>query len=162
MARNKARDRDAEETAILDDIDKAIITALQVDGRTSYAKLGPMVGLSQAATRQRVQRLIESGVMQVVAVTDPLKIGFKVRAFLAICVDGDVHRVSRAMAALREVDYLVEGTGRFDLVAEVVCTDQEHLRVLLQDRVRAIRGVRSVETFLFLALVKETYDWGVG
>jgi Lrp/AsnC family transcriptional regulator for asnA, asnC and gidA len=147
-------------TVVLDEIDKAIIRELQSDGRMPYTQLAPMVGLSQAATRQRVQRLLESGVMQIVAVTDPLKLGFKVQAIVGMCADGDLRALATAIAAMPEVDYLVTTAGRFDLLMEVICEDVEELERLLNDRLRRLPGVRSVENFLFLELNKEVYDFG--
>jgi len=147
---------------VLDDIDKAIIRELQLDGRTPYAKLGPAVGLSQAAVRQRVQRLIENGVMQVVAVTDPLMLGFKLEAMIGVEVDGDLRAVASKLAEVDNVDYVVVTTGRFDLVVEVVCRDHEELLHIINDVIRAIPGVRATETFTYLHLEKQTYSWGTG
>ena len=149
-------------TVALDDIDKAIIRELQLDGRTPYAKLGPAVGLSQAAVRQRVQRLIENGVMQVVAVTDPLMLGFTLEAMIGVEVDGDLRAVATKVAQVDNVDYVVVTTGRFDLVVEVVCRDHEELLHLINDVIRAIPGVRATETFTYLHLEKQTYSWGTG
>jgi len=146
----------------LDDIDKQIIRELQLDGRTPYAKLGPAVGLSQAAVRQRVQRLIENGVMQVVAVTDPLMLGFTLEAMIGVEVDGDLRAVASKVAQVDNVDYVVVTTGRFDLVVEVVCRDHEELLHLINDVIRAIPGVRATETFTYLHLEKQTYSWGTG
>jgi Lrp/AsnC family transcriptional regulator for asnA, asnC and gidA len=147
---------------VIDEIDKAIIRELQLDGRTAYAKLGPAVGLSQAAVRQRVQRLIESGVMQVVAVTDPLTLGFGLQAMVGVKVDGDLRVVAAKLAQVDEVAYVVVTSGRFDLLVEVVCRDNEQLLALVNDVVRAIPGVRTTETFTYLHLEKQTYSWGTG
>jgi Lrp/AsnC family transcriptional regulator, regulator for asnA, asnC and gidA len=147
---------------VLDDIDKAIIRELQLDGRTPYAKLGPAVGLSQAAARQRVQRLIENGVMQVVAVTDPLMLGFNLEALIGIEVDGDLRAVASKLAEVDNVDYVVVTTGRFDLVVEVVCRDHGELLHIINDVIRAVPGVRATETFTYLHLEKQTYSWGTG
>lgn len=144
----------------LDRVDKAIIRHLQDDGRMSYADLGPMVGLSPAAVRQRVLQLIRDGVMQVVAVTDPISLGFEVQAMVGIRVEGDLESVSKALADIREVDYLVITTGRFDLIAEVVATSTDHFLDLL-NRIRTVEGVKSTEAFNYLRLEKQTYDWGV-
>jgi Lrp/AsnC family transcriptional regulator, regulator for asnA, asnC and gidA len=149
-------------TVVLDDIDKAIIRELQLDGRTPYAKLGPAVGLSQAAVRQRVQRLMENGVMQVVAVTDPLMLGFTLEAMIGVEVDGDLRAVASKVAQVDNVDYVVVTTGRFDLVVEVVCRDHEELLHIINDVIRAIPGVRATETFTYLHLEKQTYSWGTG
>jgi Lrp/AsnC family transcriptional regulator, regulator for asnA, asnC and gidA len=151
----------AEARIELDDTDKAIIRALQIDGRTPYSKLGPAVGLSQAAVRQRVQRLIDRGVMQVVAVTDPAMLGFAVQAMVAVSITGDVRKVAAALGELPEVEYVVITAGRFDLLVEVVCSDTHHLLSVVNDRIRAIDGVSSTEVFTYMSLVKQTYSWGV-
>lgn len=144
----------------LDEIDKAIIRMLQVDGRIPYSKLGPGVGLSQAAARQRVQRLVESGVMQVVAVTDPSMLGFDLQAMVGLNIDGDVEAVANEIAELADVDYVVATAGRFDVICEVVCADRSALHELVNSRIRAVDGVRSTEVLTYLHLVKQTYAWG--
>ena len=145
----------------LDDVSKAIIEQLQQDGRRSYASIGKVVGLSEAAVRQRVQKLVDSGVMQIVAVTDPTQIGFARQAMIAISVSGDVEAVADALAGIGEVDYIVVTAGSFDLLAEVVVADDEHLLKLINQRIRSIEGVIRTESFLYLKLVKQTYNWGV-
>ena len=146
--------------AHLDEVSKAIIEQLQEDGRRPYAAIGKAVGLSEAAVRQRVQRLIESGVMQIVAVTDPMQVGFPRAAMLGVRCDGDVETVAEAMAAMSEVDYLVITAGGYDILAEVVCEDDDHLLEVVNRRVRAIPGVRNTETFVYLKLRKQIYTWG--
>ncbi|GAA1476030.1 Lrp/AsnC family transcriptional regulator [Nocardioides aestuarii] len=147
--------------ALLDDVAKAIIEQLQQDGRRSYAAIGKEVGLSEAAVRQRVQRLIDSGVMQVVAVTDPLQLGFARQAMVGVEVEGALEPVAEALAAMDEVDYVVITAGTFDILAEVVCESDEHLLELLSEKVRQIEGVARTETFMYLKLRKQTYSWGV-
>ncbi|MCG2800595.1 MAG: Lrp/AsnC family transcriptional regulator [Cellulomonas sp.] len=144
----------------LDDIAKAIIEQLQEDGRRPYAAIGQAVGLSEAAVRQRVQRLVESGVVQIVAVTDPLQVGFVRQAMIGVNADGDTQRVARALAELPEVDYVVSTAGGFDVLAEVVCEDDEHLLEVLNSKIRMLPGVRSTETFVYLKLHKQQYNWG--
>jgi Lrp/AsnC family transcriptional regulator for asnA, asnC and gidA len=144
----------------LDETSKRIVEQLQEDGRRPYATIGKAVGLSEAAVRQRVQRLIDSGVMQIVAVTDPLQVGFARQAMIGIRVLGDVHAVADRLAETPEVDYLVITAGSFDLLVEVVCEDDDHLLELLTQRIRAIDGVRSTETFVYLKLRKQLYNWG--
>lgn len=145
----------------LDEVSKAIIEQLQQDGRRSYAAIGKVVGLSEAAVRQRVQRLIEAGVMQVVAVTDPLELGFARQAMVGIRVAGPLEPVADAIAQLDEVDYVVVTAGSYDLLVEVVCESDEHLLELLSGRIRTIDGVIMTETFMYLQLRKQTYSWGV-
>jgi len=146
----------------IDEVDRAIIRHLQVDGRMPYSKLGPAVGLSQAAVRQRVQRLIERGAMQVVAITDPGTLGFAVQAMIGIGVEGSVKAVADALSALHEVEYAVITAGRFDLLVEVVCKDMHELFDLVNDRIRPVNGVRSTEIFTYLVLAKQTYSWDSG
>ena len=145
--------------AVLDDISKHIIEQLQEDGRRSYAAIGKAVGLSEAAVRQRVQRLQDTGVMQIVAVTDPLMLGFKRQAMIAIKTDGDLEKVADQLAGMEEIDYVVVSAGSFDVLAEVVCEDDDHLLEIL-GRVRAVPYVTSTETFVYLKLRKQTYTWG--
>jgi len=144
----------------LDCVDKAIIHELQLDGRMPYTELSRRVGLSQPATRQRVNRLIERGSMQVVAVTDPSTLGFDYPAMVGIGVDGDIVAIADSLAELEEVSYLVITAGRYDILAEVVCSDSDHLLVFVNDQIRPLAGVCNVELFNYLRLVKQTYTWG--
>jgi Lrp/AsnC family transcriptional regulator, regulator for asnA, asnC and gidA len=143
-----------------DDVSLAIIEQLQEDGRRPYATIGKAVGLSEAAVRQRVQKLVDTGVMQIVAVTDPMQTGFARQALLGISVTGDVEAVAEQLSAIVEVDYIVITAGSFDLFVEVVVEDDEHLLALLNGRIRSIPQVVRTETFLYLKLVKQTYNWG--
>jgi Lrp/AsnC family transcriptional regulator for asnA, asnC and gidA len=145
---------------ILDDVNKQIIEQLQRDGRMSYAALAKVVGLSEAAVRQRVQRLLDNGVMQIVAVTDPLTLGFTRQVMVGLKVAGDMRPVAQALSTIPEVDYVVICAGAYDLLAELVCTDDDHLLALLNDQIRAIPGVAETETFVYLKLAKQTYAWG--
>ena len=147
--------------AVLDDVAKAIIEQLQQDGRRSYAAIGKEVGLSEAAVRQRVQRLIESGVMQVVAVTDPLQLGFARQAMVGISVAGALEPVADALSEMDEVDYVVITAGSFDLLVEVVAESDERLLEIVSGQIRAVQGVVRTETFMYLQLRKQTYSWGV-
>jgi Lrp/AsnC family transcriptional regulator, regulator for asnA, asnC and gidA len=146
---------------ILDDVSKAIIEQLQQDGRRSYAAIGKVVGLSEAAVRQRVQRLTESGVMQVVAVTDPLQLGFARQAMVGIRCRGELEVVAEALGELQEVDYVVITAGSYDLLVEVVAESDDHLLELISLKIRTIPNVESTETFMYLKLQKQTYSWGV-
>lgn len=145
----------------LDDVSKAIIAELQEDGRRSYAAIGKAVGLSEAAVRQRVQRLTDSSVMQVVAVTDPLELGFARQAMIGIRATGELEPIADALAEITEVDYVVITAGSFDLLVEVVAESDEHLLEIISRRIRAIAGVTSTETMMYLKLRKQTYSWGV-
>ncbi len=145
----------------LDDVSKGIIEQLQHDGRMPYASIGKAVGLSEAAVRQRVQRLLESGVMQIVAVTNPLQLGFARQAMIGIKAEGELEPVAEALSTMPEVDYVIITAGSFDIIAEVVCESDDHLLELLSKRIRAIPSVQSTETFVYLKLHKQTYSWGV-
>ncbi len=145
----------------LDDVSKGIIEQLQRDGRMPYASIGKAVGLSEAAVRQRVQRLLDSGVMQIVAVTDPVQLGFARQAMIGINAEGDVEPIAETLSQMAEVDYVIITAGSFDLMVEVVCESDDHLLELLSKRIRAVDGVRSTESFVYLKLHKQTYSWGV-
>ncbi len=144
----------------LDDIDRRLIEHLQRDGRLPYAQLAPSVGLSQAAVRQRVQRLIDSKVIQIVAVADPRVLGFTRQAMIGLKIEGDTRRVANAVAALSEVEYVVLTAGALDMLVEVVVEDDEQLLHVLNDKIRAIDGVQTTETYIYLRVHKETYEWG--
>ena len=152
--------RPGREAYPLDDISKAIIEQLQQNGRRPYASIGKAVGLSEAAVRQRVQRLIEAGVMQIVAVTDPVQLGFALQAMIGIRADGDLADIAEKLGRLPEVDYVIITAGSFDILAEIVCEDEAHLLSVLTNGIRAIPGVRTTETFVYLKLAKQTYTWG--
>lgn len=151
---------DRDRSPVLDSVAKGIIEQLQQDGRRSYASIAKAVGLSEAAVRQRVQRLLDTGVVQIVAVTDPLQVGFERQALIGINIQGDVTAVADALAEIPEVDYVVITAGSFDLIAEVVCEDDDHLFDLLSSRIRIIDGVTGTETFVYLKLRKQLYNWG--
>ncbi|GAB2549598.1 Lrp/AsnC ligand binding domain-containing protein [Leucobacter ruminantium] len=145
---------------VLDATSKAIIEQLQTDGRRSYAEIGKAVGLSEAAVRQRVQKLTDAGVMQIVAVTDPMRLGFNRQAMLGVRVSGDTRVVADELAELPEVAYVVLSAGTFDILAEIVCEDDDALIELLNEKIRRLDGVASTETFVYLQLNKQKYDWG--
>ncbi|ASN40910.1 MAG: AsnC family transcriptional regulator [Paeniglutamicibacter terrestris] len=143
----------------MDETSKAIIEQLQQDGRRSYAAIGKAVGLSEAAVRQRVQKLVDSKVMQIVAVTDPLQLGFKRQALLGIKSTGDIIATADRISALPEVDYCVVVAGPSDIIAEVICANDEDLLRIITE-IRSVEGVRETETFMYLSLRKQEYNWG--
>ncbi|RYV51800.1 Lrp/AsnC family transcriptional regulator [Pengzhenrongella frigida] len=150
----------ASATVPLDATSKAIIEQLQEDGRRAYATIGKAVGLSEAAVRQRVQRLVESGVVQIVAVTDPMQVGFTRQAMIGIRCEGDLEALADTLAEMPEVDYVVITAGGFDVLVEVVCEDDEHLLEVLNTKIRTLPGVHGTETFVYLKLRKQLYNWG--
>lgn len=145
---------------IIDDVSKAIIEQLQEDGRRPYAAIGKAVGLSEAAVRQRVQRLSDAGVIQIVAVTDPLQVGMFRQALVAVNVQGPIEPVADALAEIDEVAYVVVCAGRFDVLCEVVCEDDHALLELISNRVRTLPGVADTELLVYLSLRKQSYQWG--
>ncbi|MCT9009739.1 Lrp/AsnC family transcriptional regulator [Streptomyces sp. NPDC054766] len=164
VASRSAEPRDSRESRNgspqVDTVSLAIIEQLQQDGRRPYAAIGKAVGLSEAAVRQRVQKLLDQGVMQIVAVTDPLTVGFRRQAMVGITVEGDLDPVAEALTAMSEVEYVVMTAGSFDILAEIVCEDDDHLLDVINKRIRALPAVRSTESFVYLKLKKQTYMWG--
>jgi Lrp/AsnC family transcriptional regulator for asnA, asnC and gidA len=154
-------DDDIRNTArLLDDVSMHIIRELQQDGRRPYTAIAKTVGLSEAAVRQRVQRLLDAGVMQIVAVTDPLRVGLHRQAMVGIKVDGDVRDLAAKLSANEAIDYVVICSGSYDLLVELTARDDEHLLEVVNTQIRSIPGIRSTETFLYLRLEKQTYSWG--
>jgi len=143
----------------VDDIDRAIIEQLQTDGRISYTRLGAAIGLSEAAARQRVQRLMDSDVIQVVAVTNPLVLGYRRMAMIGVRTEGPTDGIAAALERFPDIEYLVVTAGSFDIMCEVVVQDDTTL-LNLTNRIRAVPGVNNTETFIYLSLVKQTYAWG--
>ncbi len=144
----------------LDDADRKIIELLQSDGRRAYGSIAEEIGLSEAAVRRRVQRLRDAGALQIVAVTDPLQMGFHREAMLGVRVQGDVRTVANEIASIDEAIYVVMCAGSFDILVELVLEDDEHLVHVLNDQIRSVAGVTEVETFVYLKLAKQTYSWG--
>jgi Lrp/AsnC family transcriptional regulator, regulator for asnA, asnC and gidA len=145
----------------LDDLDKAIIKCLQLDGRRPFAQIGRELEVPEATVRQRAERLISRGVVQVVGVTDPLAMGFQQPALIGLKVDpGRLTAIADEIGALEEVTYLVVTAGRYDLVCEVVCEDNDHLLRVLTEQFARIKGIRSTETLVELRFIKESYQWG--
>jgi Lrp/AsnC family transcriptional regulator, regulator for asnA, asnC and gidA len=157
--RGAAGGREPDMRVVLDSVSKQIIEQLQQDGRRSYAAIGKAVGLSEAAVRQRVQRLIEVGAMQIVAVTDPMMLGFLRQTMIGVRCGGELERVAAHLSAMEEIDYVVITAGSFDLLIEVVCENDDQLLDILS-RIRAIPSVTATETFVYLKLCKQTYGWG--
>jgi Lrp/AsnC family transcriptional regulator, regulator for asnA, asnC and gidA len=145
---------------ILDEVNKAIVEELQQDGRRPYGAIAESVGLSEAAVRQRVQKLRDAEVIQIVAVTDPLQVGFRSQAMVGIRTEGDVREVADRLAAVDDIDYVVMCAGSFDILVELVCEDDDAIVELLNGVIRRIPGVRDTETFMYLKLTKQTYAWG--
>ena len=144
----------------LDHVSKAIIDALQQDGRRSYSAIAETLGLSEGAVRQRVQKLMSTGVMQIVAVTDPTELGFGREAMIGISCSGDSFRVAERLTLIDAISYVVLTAGRFDIVVEVVCEDDAHLLDILNTQIRSQPGVYLAETLVYLKTLKQQYNWG--
>jgi Lrp/AsnC family transcriptional regulator for asnA, asnC and gidA len=145
----------------LDDLDKAIIKALQLDGRRPYAQIGRQLRVPEATVRQRAERLIARGIVQVVGVTDPLAMGFQQPAFIGLKIQAArLDEIADRLAELDEVTYVVVTAGRFDLICEVVCEDNDHLLRVLTEKIARIEGILTSETMVELRFVKESYRWG--
>jgi Lrp/AsnC family transcriptional regulator for asnA, asnC and gidA len=156
--RRTSSGRGADEVSSLD---KRIIEHLQQDGRRPFTQIAADLGVSEAAVRARTNRLVERGVLQVVGVTDPLRLGFQQMAMIGIrCERDKLVEVSERIADMPEVDYVVITAGTYDLLIETVCEDNEALLRFLADKLRQIDGVRDTETFVYLRMVKQTYQWG--
>ncbi len=146
--------------ALTDAVGKRIIELLQRDGRRPFVSIAAEVGLSEGAVRQRVQKLIDTGVMQIVAVTDPLVVGFTRQAMIGIKTQGDVGPVADQLCEIPQIDYVVTTAGSFDLLVEVVCEGDAELLDVLMTQIRTIPEVTHTETFVYLKLNKQHYDWG--
>ena len=142
----------------LDQIDHQIITALKQDGRMPFAQLARELDVSPGMVRERYHRLVQDSILQVIAVTNPLKVGYRVMTLIGIKVrDNHLRDVAQQVATLDEVIYLVLCTGSYDLLAEVVCRDNAHFVEFLSERLRAIEGIHDTESFMYLDIVKEIY-----
>ena len=143
------------------ELDKRIIEHLQQDGRRPFTQIAADLGVSEAAVRARTNRLVEKGILQVVGVTDPLKLGFHQMAMIGVRCEADrLMEVADTIATFPEVDYVVVTAGSYDLLIETVCEDNEALLRFLTERLRRIPGVRDTETFVYLRMIKQTYQWG--
>jgi Lrp/AsnC family transcriptional regulator for asnA, asnC and gidA len=143
---------------VLDEVNRAIIGELRADGRRPYGRIAKSVGLSEAAVRQRVQKLRETGVIEIVAVTDPRQVGFNRQALVGIRAEGDTRRLADKLSSVPEIDYVVLCAGRFDVLVELVCVDDHHLLDVV-NHLRALPGVHEAEPFVYLELAKQSYAW---
>ena len=145
----------------LDDVDRGIIEALQRNGRESFRRIAASLGVSEATVRARYGRLCDQSILQVTGVTNPLGLGFEAQAMVGVRTTGPPEGVADEIARWDEADYVVVTAGRFDLLVEVVCTDRRAL-LDVTNRIRQLPGVVSTESFLYLELWKQLYDWGIG
>jgi len=159
--RERRTARGADGAEAIDELDKRIIEHLQEDGRRPFTRIAAELGVSEAAVRARTNRLVERGILQIVGVTDPLRVGFHQMAMIGIrCEAPKLMAVAEQVAAFPEVDYVVVTAGTYDILIETVCEDNEALLRFLAERLRAVDGVRETETFVYLRMLKQTYQWG--
>jgi len=159
--RERRTARGADGAEAIDELDKRIIEHLQEDGRRPFTRIATELGVSEAAVRARTNRLVERGILQIVGVTDPLRVGFHQMAMIGIRCDAPkLMAVAEQVAAFPEVDYVVVTAGTYDILIETVCEDNEALLRFLAERLRAVDGVRETETFVYLRMLKQTYQWG--
>ena len=162
QARLRVRPAEGRAPAIeISELDKRIIEHLQRDGRRPFTQIAADLGVSESTVRARTNRLVEHGILQVVGVTDPLKLGFQQQAMIGVrCEAAQLMEAAAAISEFPEVDYLVVTAGAYDLLVEVVCEDNEALLGFLTQRLRQVAGVRETETFVYLRMVKQVYTWG--
>ncbi len=145
----------------LDDVDRGIIVALQRHGREPFRRIAAGLGVSEATVRARYARLVDDAILQVTGVTNPLGLGFDAQAMVGVHTAGPPEPVAEEIARWDEAGYVVITAGQFDVLVELVCTDRRHL-LELTSRIRSLEGVTSTESFLYLELCKQVYDWGTG
>lgn len=146
------------EYSSLDETDLNIIEALRKDGRVAFAQIAEQLGVSPGMIRQRYARIVDQGFLKVVAITNPIRMGYKTMAMIGIRVDGSrLLDVAEKISKLEEVIYLVISSGRFDVFAEVVCRDHEDLLRFITEKLSTIEGVRESESFMHLKIMKEVY-----
>lgn len=151
------------ELTTLDHIDRQVVAALQAQGRRSFSSIAEEIGISESVVRYRVQRLEDAGILQVVGIADPLRIGFGLMSMVGLkIVPGTVVEVCEKLSALPEASYVAAVAGQYDVLVEVVCRDTRHFQELLNERIHRIAGVTSTESFLILEIHKMAYGWGIG
>jgi Lrp/AsnC family transcriptional regulator for asnA, asnC and gidA len=143
----------------LDRVDKAIIEALQENGRESFRRIAARIGVAEATVRAHYARLCDDEILQVTGVTNPLGLGFDAQALVGVKVAGVPEPVADAIGGWDEASYVVIAAGRFDVLVELVCEDRHHL-LEVTNRIRGLDGVVTTETFPYLRLCKQTYQWG--
>ena len=146
---------------MLDEKDRAIISYLQYDGRTPYTKIADELKIAEGSVRQRVKRLIDSGVLQIVGIVEPKEMGWNEAGMIGITVQANrIAEVAEAIAQLPEVSYLFQAAGEFDLFAEVYCKDRDHFVSFLNNKLQKISGIDRTQSFLILKMHKLSYRWG--
>lgn len=146
---------------MLEEIDLAIISYLQYDGRMPFTRIAEELGVTEGAVRRRVNRLIEEGKMQIVSIVQPQELGWNEAAMIGITVQPDkINEVADAIAQLPEIAYLFQAAGEFDLFAEVYCRDKKHFVAFLNEKLQKIPGIERTQSNLILKMHKLSYRWG--
>ncbi|HUH53743.1 MAG TPA: Lrp/AsnC family transcriptional regulator [Microbacteriaceae bacterium] len=146
----------------LDETDRKLIAALQRDGRYGYTELGELVGLTAGGARRRVMRLEKRGVVQIVGVTDPLRLGFQSMAMVGIVANGDIEAIAKKLGEIESVVYVVLTAGQFDLLVEVLAEDQQKMFDVINSQIRPIEGIMRAETFSYYSIRTHRFGWGSG
>jgi Lrp/AsnC family transcriptional regulator for asnA, asnC and gidA len=145
----------------LDRLDRGIIAALQVDGRRAYSRIAAEVGVSESVIRYRVRRLEDAGILRIVGIADPMRMGFGLMALVGVkATVGRLDDICAQLERLSAVTHLVVTTGGFDVFVEVLCRDTAHFAEVLTERIGMIDGVTDTQSFLVLQVRKTSYDWG--
>ena len=146
---------------MLDEVDQAIISFLQYDGRMPFTQIAQELGVTEGAVRRRVNKLVEENKLQIVGIVEPQELGWEEAGMIAISVQPDrITTVAEAIAQLPEVAYLFQAAGEFDLFAEVYCKDKQHFVSFLNEKLQKIPGVERTRSFLILKMHKLSYRWG--
>jgi Lrp/AsnC family transcriptional regulator for asnA, asnC and gidA len=154
--------RNPQDQFELDDIDRQIVSALQHDGRRPYSRLAADIGVAEGVVRYRVQRMERAGILQIVGIADPLKVGFDLMAMVGVkVVPGRLDDVAAEISTLAETSYVASLAGAFDLIVEVVCRDTAHFTHLLTQQIQHVPGVASTQSFLIMEIHKMAYGWDV-
>ncbi|MBB4662768.1 Lrp/AsnC family transcriptional regulator [Conexibacter arvalis] len=153
------RKRGIAGSATLDDLDRALVAALQADGRESFRNIARRLNVAEGTIRNRYERLSDAGVLDVVGVTNPLALGFDAMAMVGVKTSGRPQQVAEALSGMEEVSYVVIVAGQFDLLVEVVCTDHAHL-LEMTERLRALDGIVTTDTFVYLKLARQSFEHG--
>ena len=142
----------------MDSLDLTILDYLQRDGRTPYTEIAQATGVSEGTVRNRVYRLMDDHVIQIVGMVDSYQLGFDAPAIIGVAVHGDdLEGIAAQIAALPEVSYLLMVSGSFDLIIEVMCRDRDHLAQFLNHSLRKAPGIARIESFLILRTMKSDF-----
>lgn len=147
------------DAGLLDPIDRAIAEILHENGRESFRSIAHRIGVSEATVRTRYARLSATNTLQVIGVTNPLRLGLDMSAIVGVRTDGSPQTIAEGLSSWRETSYVVITAGQFDLFVEVACADGRELLELI-GRIRELDGVVTTETFICMQTFKVPYSRG--